>query len=260
MVAVVSSSLNRFALSPRIGNTPSPKVPRGADGFEHAPAKIIPHPRAASVSDPRFVEVALSRMATANGDEIQEVQRAYRAARDLPPNLKNNVGLVRGYMVEALGREELARRFPGHQVDHGVEIRKGAHDNVLGELDAIVIREADGKVAAVAEAKASVEKMSGGLTKVRAHLARIQGSEVNHYQTRGDKRVWHFDDSEGPHARSTFANVPQSRCFAVGPKNAPDRPDYVRIQVSEGSIGGIAALIVAQSREAKIASPMPMAA
>ncbi|MBI2372830.1 MAG: hypothetical protein HYV07_02405 [Deltaproteobacteria bacterium] len=230
------------------------------DKLERSPARLVAHPNAPSASDARFVEVALTRLAKTSGDDLAEIKRAYEAARTLPPNLRNNTSHVRGYTVEALGREELARRFPGHHVDFGVEIRKGATDNVLGELDAIVIRDKDGQVAAMAEAKASPERMAGGLSKVRAHLARIQGSEVDHYQTRGEKKVWSFDDPEGPHHRSTFSKLGAGQCFAIGPSDAPERADYIRLPISQASLGTIAELIVAQSREARTNVAQPLAA
>jgi hypothetical protein len=207
--------------------------------------------RRASITDPRFVEIAFRRLAQHTGDALADIRHAHALAEALPDALKKNLSLVRGYTVEALGREALAARFPNARVDYGVEIRAGHDDDTIGELDAVVVRNADGVVLAIAEAKASVEKLDGGVAKVRQHLTRIQGDGVQHYKTRGDERIFHFDDPSGPHHRPSFASIGQERCFAIGPREAPERADFVRVPISEATIWALAELVVARHREAE---------
>ncbi|MCK6549645.1 hypothetical protein L6R52_27665 [Myxococcota bacterium] len=235
-----------------VGLVPKPSEVEGfVPAQREARALLQIDTRRASITDPRFVEIAMRRLALHTGDALDDIRHAYTLATQLPAALKKNLSLVRGYTVEALGREALAARFPNAHVDYGVEIRAGHDDDTIGELDAVVVRNADGVVLAIAEAKASVEKLDGGVAKVRDHLTRIQGDGVQHYKTRGDERIFHFDDPEGPHHRSTFAGIGHDRCFAIGPREAPEREDFVRVPISEATIWGLAELVVASHREAE---------
>lgn len=86
---------------------------------------------------------------------------------------------VVGQVLEVLSRHDLAATefpAPAYRVTGGLEYRRGVGSPTLGELDILVVRQADHKVVLIGEAKLSRgDSFIKALEKAKTQMARIRG-------------------------------------------------------------------------------------